>query len=111
VEVLAEPKSDSNIRQSTISTDKHNNEELPPYLIELFSKSSKNLKQKLKLKQVLLEYQDVVSKHDLDLGCLTLVTHSIETRNEPPVKLKMRRTPLGFQEAEEEKRNKMLEAA
>jgi hypothetical protein len=30
VEALAEPKSDSNIRQSTISTDNHNNEELPP---------------------------------------------------------------------------------
>ena len=64
----------------------------------------------MKLKQVLLEYQDVVSKHDLDLGCLTSVTHSIVTGNEPPVKLKMRRTPLGFQEAEEKQLNKMLEA-
>jgi hypothetical protein len=64
----------------------------------------------LKLKQVLLEYQDVVSKHDLDLGCLTSVTHSIGTGNEQPVKLKMRRTPLGFQEEEEKQLNKMLEA-
>jgi hypothetical protein len=55
----------------------------------------------LKLKQILLEYQDDFSKHDLDLGCLASVTHSIETGNEPSVKLKMRRTPLGFQVAEE----------
>ena len=34
----------------------------------------------------------------------------IGTGNEPPVKLKMRRTSLGFQEAEEKQLNKMLEA-
>lgn len=50
------------------------------------------------------------TKHDLDLGCLTTVQHKIDTGNLSPVKLKMSRTPLCFQEAEEKQLNKMLEA-
>lgn len=40
---------------------------------------------------------------------MTGITHKIETKDEIPVKQKMRRTPLGFQEQEEKQLNKMLE--
>ena len=39
-----------------------------------------------------MEFKDVFSKHDLDIACLTGVTHRIETKDEIPVKHKMRRT-------------------
>ncbi|CAC5360378.1 unnamed protein product [Mytilus coruscus] len=61
---------------TTISTP-----ELPAHMAEIFKNSSKKLNddQKLKLKEVLIQYQDVFAKHDLDLGCLTTVRHSIDT--------------------------------
>ena len=49
-EVLTKQQSNINIRQSTISTDNQNNEELPPYLVELFNKSSKNLNENQNLR-------------------------------------------------------------
>ena len=49
-EVLIKQQSNINIRQSTISTDNQNNEVLPPYLVELFNKSSKNLNENQNLR-------------------------------------------------------------
>lgn len=40
---------------------------------------------------------------------MTGITHKIETKDEIPVKQKMRRSPQGFQEQEEKQLNKMLE--
>jgi hypothetical protein len=37
-----------------------------------------------KLKSLLIEYQDVFAKHDLDLGCLTTVKHNIDTKDATP---------------------------
>jgi hypothetical protein len=59
---------------------------------------------------LLIEYQDVFAKHDLNLGCLTTVKHKIDTKDATPVKQKMRRTPLGFQEHEQQHLTKMLNA-
>jgi hypothetical protein len=42
---------------------------------------------------LLIEYQDVFAKHDLDLGCLTTVKHNIDMKDATPVKQKMRRIP------------------
>ena len=69
-----------------------------------------NPEERKKLKSVLIEYQDVFAKHDLDLGCLTTVKHKIDTKDATPVKKKMRRTPLGFQEHEQQHLTKMLNA-
>lgn len=52
----------------------------------------------------------IFSKHNLDLSCLTSVTHKTDTKDNPPVKLKTRRTPLGFQDKENAQLDKMLHA-
>jgi hypothetical protein len=49
-----------------------------------------NPEERKKLKSLLIEYQDVFAKHDLDLGCLTAVKHKIDTKDATPVKQKMR---------------------
>ena len=111
-EILEHTEIPTLIRQTKLESISKEVSELPAHLTELFEKSANHLneEQKMKLKQTLIEFQDVFAKHDLDLGCLTTVTHKIDTGNSSPVKLKMRRTPIGFQEAEEKQLNKMLEA-
>jgi hypothetical protein len=52
-----------------------------------------NPEERKKLKSLLIEYQDVFAKYDLDLGCLTTVKHNIDTKDATPVKQKMRRIP------------------
>ena len=36
--------------------------------------------------ELLIEFQDVFAKHDLDLGCLSAVKHKIDTKESPPVR-------------------------
>ena len=53
---------------------------MPPHLIEIFRKSigeqpSSNL---IQLGQLLIDYEDVCAKHELDLGCLSEVKHVID---------------------------------
>jgi len=85
--------------------------EIPKHLEDLLERSSKGLDkhQKDRLKILLTEYSDVFAEHDLDIGYLKGISHKINTGNSPPVKHKMRRTPLGFQDKEEEHINKLLE--
>ena len=59
--------------------------------------------ERLQFKELLLEYQDVFSKDDFDLGCLNSgVEHKIHTHDEIPVAEKFRRIPLHFQKQEQE---------
>ena len=83
---------------------------IPDHLKALYERSVKGLAQdqKFTLRSLLVEFGDVFSKHDLDLGCLTDVTHKIDTKDAPPVKHRMRRTILGFQDAEREYLKKLL---
>ncbi|VDI23541.1 Hypothetical predicted protein [Mytilus galloprovincialis] len=85
---------------------------LPDHLQDLYDRSITNLKddQISTLRSLLIEFEDVFSKHDLDLGCLTAVKHRIDTKDSPPVKHRMRRTPLGFQDVEQEYLTKLLAA-
>lgn len=94
----------------TESTTESKSQVLPPHLIDLYERSIKGLadKQKKILKSLLIEYEDVFSKHDLDLGCLTEVKHKIDTKDAPPVKHRIRRTPVGFQDVEQEYLTKLL---
>ena len=46
------------------------------------------------LKNLLLEYENVFAKHDMDLGSYTATTHHIHTGDAVPVRMRMRRTPL-----------------
>lgn len=104
------------IRQVQLPTNNNrkdlNSTVLPNHLQELYERSSTNLtnKQQSTLKSLLIEFEDVFSKSDLDLGCLTAVKHKIDTKDAPPVKHRMRRTPLGFQDVEQEYLTKLLSA-
>ncbi|CAC5406965.1 unnamed protein product [Mytilus coruscus] len=66
--------------------------------------------EKLQLGHLLLEFKDVFAKHDLDLGCLTAVRHKIDTKDNAPVKHRMQRTPLEFQDLEQQHLDKLLNA-
>ena len=55
--------------------------------------SSITLAEKRKLRQILEEYSDCFSKHELDLGRTSVVTHSIDTGNSRPIKQVLRRHP------------------
>ena len=86
--------------------------EVPVFLQEMYQSSVKHLSpaEGTSLAKLLIDYQDVFSKHDLDLGCLTAVKHRIDTQAEAPVRQRMRRTPLGFEKEEKEHLDKMLAA-
>ena len=60
--------------------------------------------------ELLLEFKDIFAQHDLDLGCLAVIKHRIETGDAKPVKQRMRRTPLGFENEERKHLDKMLAA-
>lgn len=85
---------------------------LPEHIQGLFEGAVHDLSdsEKIDVAKLLLEYEDVFSKHDLDLGHFTAITHKIDTGDAAPVKQRMRRTPLGFQEEEEKTLKSMLEA-
>ena len=51
------------------------------------------------LKDILMSYQDVFSKSDLDLGLTTLIKHRIDTNNAPPFRQPLRRFPPAHVEA------------
>ena len=105
---------DIQIKQSKLNTETENEPKdiIPPHLRDMYDRAIKGLnpEERKKLKSLLIEYQDVFAKHDLDLGCLTAVKHKIDTKAATPVKQKMRRTSLGFQEHEQQHLTKMLNA-
>ena len=51
--------------------------------------------------QLLVEFQDVFTTHDLDLGCFKGIQHHIDTADHPPIRQHLRHTPLGFEQEEE----------
>ena len=84
---------------------------MPPHLKMLYYNSLENLvdSEAEQLAQLLIEYQDVFSTDDFDLGCFKGVSHRIDTDNARPIRQRMRRTPLGFAEEEEAHLKKMLD--
>ena len=87
-------------------------ETLPEHLQDLFERSRQNLEvdQQEKLKQLLIEFQDVFAKDEFDLGNFTAIEHGINTENSAPVKQRLRRTPMSFADEEEAHLQKMLKA-
>jgi predicted aspartyl protease len=85
--------------------------EMPDHLKNLFERSCIELtiQQSVAVGQLLLKYQNSFSKHDLDLGCFKGIKHHINTGDAAPIRQKMRRTPLGFQEEEKQHLQKMLD--
>lgn len=85
--------------------------ELPDHLIDLADRSTRDLtsEQSQSVQYLLLEFQDIFSKGDFDLGLFQGIQHKINTGNAHPVKTKLRRTPLGFRSEEEEHLKSMLD--
>ena len=85
-------------------------QELPDHVCELYERSSEGLPmaEQLKLKELLIEFADVFSQHDLDIGCYERIKHTIDTKDARPIRQRMRRTPFNFQAEEEKHLNKLL---
>ena len=85
---------------------------MPDHLKDLFNRSCEGLStsQSIEVGNILIEYEDVFAKHDLDLGCFEDVKHTINTGDAPPLRHKMRRTPLHFQKEEEAHISKLLDS-
>ena len=85
---------------------------LPDYLRDLFIRSCTLLTEAeaRELADLLLEYRDVFSSHDLDIGEFTGLKHPIITKEERPIHSGLRRCPLGFEAEEELHLKKMLAA-
>jgi len=86
--------------------------ELPDHLTDLLARSSAHLnpRETYDLAHLLLRYQHTFSKGDTDLGNFSLIKHRIDTGDAPPVRQRMRRTPLGFEKEEKQHLNKLLES-
>ncbi len=86
--------------------------ELPSHLMLLYTKSANKLtlRQNIQVVKVLIAYEYRFSKGPLDLRLIKDIHHAIPTTDEQPIKMKLRRTPLGFEKEEEKTLNSMLAA-
>ena len=77
--------------------------DLPEHMTEMYARSITllNAHEQQLFKNLLLNYVDIFSSHDLDIGCYTGLQHSIDTGNTRPLKQRIRRTPVAFQNEEE----------
>ncbi|MCG8048608.1 MAG: retroviral-like aspartic protease family protein, partial [Candidatus Thiodiazotropha endolucinida] len=78
--------------------------EIPDHLRGLYEKSSAGLDtdERVKLKTLLLKFQDSFSKNEWDLGLTHLTAHPINTGSAEPVKQPPRRVPLAYADAEKQ---------
>lgn len=85
---------------------------IPNHLAEMLNNSKEYLNdvQLKQLAELTCRYQDVFAKDDFDLGNFTTIEHSIDTKDAPPVKQRMRRTPVCFVDEEKANLDKMLKA-
>jgi len=85
--------------------------DLPAHLQDLFDRSSieLNSEEQLQLRTLLIDYASVFSKGDLDIGLFKGIQHKIDTGDARPVTERMRRTPMGFVEEEEQHLQLMLD--
>ena len=63
---------------------------------------------KLKLRQLLEEYQDIISSDEIDLGKTDLVEHRIDTGDAKPVRQSLRRMPAAYSHIIDEQIELML---
>ena len=72
-------------------------------LIEMHT-DDKNLQNddKLSIRKILTEYQDIFSRHKMDLGLCSKIEHKIETNGQGPIIIPPRRTPIATEEKVEE---------
>jgi len=118
IKEIIENDEDISLRARTSTTDMPTTESIgnvcskvPIHLKELLKKSKQHLdlEQTVELARLLIEFQDILSKDDLDLGHFTKIKHRIDTGDAPPVEERMQRTPLGFEKEEENHIKNLLE--
>ena len=85
---------------------------LPEKLQQIWKEGSNllNEEESIKLRDALVEFQDVFADSDYDLGSFDAIHHQIDTGDARPIKLGLRRTPLHFCTEEEKLIKKMLDA-
>ena len=86
--------------------------EVPLHLLQVFNDSKLNLNDRecKQLADLLIEYQNVFSSDEFDLGHIKNMEHVIETGDAKPIRQRMRRTPVCFVGEEEAHLEKMLKA-
>ncbi|KAK3108384.1 hypothetical protein FSP39_020247 [Pinctada imbricata] len=87
-------------------------DELPEYLKDLYQRSCTGLSEseQSELKSLLINYSDVFSSHEYDIGSFTAIEHSIDTGDAKPIKQRFRRTPICFEGEAEKQIEKMIKA-
>ena len=85
---------------------------LPDHMNDMFQRIGEELSndQLLRVYLLLISRDMVFSQGDTDLGTFTAVKHHIDTGNSRPIKQRMRRTPLGYANEEQEHLEKLLKA-
>ena len=85
---------------------------LPDHMKYMFQHIGEDLSndQLLRVYLLLISRDMVFSKGDTDPGTFTAVKHQIDTGNSRPIKQRMRRTPLGYDNEEQEHLEKPLKA-
>ena len=83
---------------------------IPIHLQDPWKQSCDNLTaaQSSTLADVLIEYADVFSKSDTDLGCFSEIQHHVDTGAAKPIRQKMRRTPINFESEEKDHLDSLL---
>ena len=84
---------------------------LPEHLVGLLERSKVKLSdsETEKVRSLLIQFEDTFSQGITDLGCFSEIKHCINTRDEPQVKQALRRTPVRFENEEEDNLKLMLE--
>lgn len=114
VTATCEPVHNSDIQENPATKGLHNVStsqietiipELPPHLKDLYTRSTAKLQENecTALRNLLIEYQDIFSKSDKDIGHTNIIQHTIDTGNVHPIRQRPRRVPLSkMAEAEAE---------
>ena len=84
---------------------------IPTHLQQLIERSCARLneQQGKQVNELILEYQDVFSRNDMDIGKTDLVKHSISTGDSRPIRQPYRRLPIWQQQEAETQIKEMLE--
>ena len=69
---------------------------------------SVDVEQRDRLRSLLIQYGDILSIDEMDMGLTDMIQHEIDTGDERPVRQQLRRTPLAHQQIVEEHVQAML---
>ena len=91
--------------------DREHTDHLPYHMRDLMERAGAKLsdKEKEQVRGLLLEYSDVFSSSDSDLGRTSLAEHHIDTGDHRPVKLPLRRIPVSKREEADKMVQEMIQ--